>query len=240
MLPLTLTPMTEMSHDEPVSAQQVSAVLEIGEVEYLRDPHGRWRIIASPRITDLESSPGPLLCAALDALAEARERAEKGDHAQHDLAIALQQLAAARGELAKAAKAMDGVRDHIALLLGDKQDDMRPGLTKQVQRLEAAWGHTTYLLAEQVERAAAAIRDARRWRAVAKAGWIASGRGKLGGPMLGHISTPVIEGDFASASEYADALLKQQSPYAAADALGRERDESSSALPSREAHNDAR
>jgi hypothetical protein len=48
--------------------------MDVGLVEYERDEHGRWRITASPRISDLEASPGPLLVAALEEVARLRAR----------------------------------------------------------------------------------------------------------------------------------------------------------------------
>ena len=41
--------------------------------------------------------------------------------------------------LSRTEKIVDGVRDHIALLMGDAETDARPTLEESVRRLEAAW-----------------------------------------------------------------------------------------------------
>ena len=52
----------------------LTAQLTVGYVDYHRDAHGRWRIVASPDVADLERSVGTLLSGALDALSASHAR----------------------------------------------------------------------------------------------------------------------------------------------------------------------
>jgi hypothetical protein len=146
--------------------------MAIGLVEYERDEHGRWRITASPRISDLEASPGPLLVAALEEVARLRA-SEAEMRAQRD--SRMEMLADWDARLGRVQDENGKIREAIVRYAAgvDQRDALGDFLTVEPTRDDGhlvqwdgrTWRLDVAALAVALDSAAAARKDSERWQA---------------------------------------------------------------------------